>query len=124
MVQRVMPQRTVLKQNLYADMQGFSLRAAVYCGANDREGLEQLCRYITHPALANEWVHGRTAGRVLLKLKAPGRNGTMHPVMPHSKFMQRLGARVARPAAYFSDRGRLFQSDRGRRNGVAGGAPG
>jgi predicted HTH transcriptional regulator len=26
--------------------------------------------------------------------------------------------------AYFSDRGRLFQSERGRRNGVAGVAPG
>ena len=31
-------------------MQGFSLHAAVRCGANERQALEQLCRYITRPA--------------------------------------------------------------------------
>jgi len=29
------------------------LRAAVRCGAGERQALEQLCRYITRPALAN-----------------------------------------------------------------------
>ena len=39
---------------LCADMQDFSLHAAVRCGANDRHTLEQLCHHITRPALANE----------------------------------------------------------------------
>ena len=51
-----MPRDTDFKQPLCADIDGFSLHAAVRCGADDREGLEQLCRYITRPALANERV--------------------------------------------------------------------
>lgn len=35
-------------------MQGFSLNAAVRCGADEHHTLEQLCRYITRP---NERVH-------------------------------------------------------------------
>ena len=33
--------------------------------------LEQLCRYITRPALANERVQTNAAGQVVLKLKTP-----------------------------------------------------
>ena len=45
-----MPRDAEFKQNLCADIDGFSLHAAVRCGADDRHGLEQLCRYITRPA--------------------------------------------------------------------------
>jgi len=44
---------------LCADAHGFSLHAAVRCGADQHKQLERLCRYITRPALANErpvWV--------------------------------------------------------------------
>ena len=41
---------------LCAAIDGFSLHAAVRCGADDRQALVQLCRYITRPALANERV--------------------------------------------------------------------
>ena len=34
---------------LCADIDGFSLHAAVRCGADDRQALEQLCRYVTRP---------------------------------------------------------------------------
>jgi hypothetical protein len=51
-----MPREADLNQNLCADMQGFSLHAAVRCGADDRKALKQLCRYIIRPALANERV--------------------------------------------------------------------
>ena len=34
---------------LCADINGFSLHAAVRCGADERQALEQLCRYITRP---------------------------------------------------------------------------
>jgi hypothetical protein len=44
------PRQTGFKQDLCADMHGFSLHAAVRCGADDRQALEQLCRYITRPA--------------------------------------------------------------------------
>ncbi len=68
-VQGVMPRETGFKQDLCVDIQGFSLHAAVRCGADDRQALEQLCRYITRPALANERVQCNAAGQVVLKLK-------------------------------------------------------
>ena len=35
-------------------MDGFSLHAGVRVHANDRKGLERLCRYVTRPPLAVE----------------------------------------------------------------------
>ena len=78
-------------------MSGLTLHAAVRCAANDRQALEQLCRYITRPALANERVQTNAAGQVVLKLKPPWRDGTTHLVMSPLEFMQRLAALVPRP---------------------------
>ena len=66
-------------------------------GAEDRQALEQLCCYITRPALANERVQCNAAGQVVLKLKTPWRDGTTHLVMSRLEFMQRLAALVPRP---------------------------
>jgi hypothetical protein len=59
--------------------------------------LEQLCRYITRPAIANERLSLNEAGQVVLKLKAPYRDGTTQIVMEPLEFMQRLVALVPRP---------------------------
>ncbi|NDH53127.1 MAG: hypothetical protein EBY24_14290, partial [Betaproteobacteria bacterium] len=80
-----------------ADINGFSLHAAVRCAADDRQALEQLCRYITRPALANDRVQCNAAGQVVLKLKTAWRDGTTHLVMSPLEFMQRLAALVPRP---------------------------
>jgi len=71
--------------------------AAVRCAADDRQALEQLCRCITRPALADERVQTNAAGQVVLKLKTPWRDGTTHLVMSPLEFMQRLAALVPRP---------------------------
>ncbi len=42
--------------------QGFSLHAQVRCAMNQRQKLEQLCRYITRPAIANERLKRNRAG--------------------------------------------------------------
>jgi Putative transposase len=65
--------------------------------AHDRKRLEQLCRYITRPALSDEREQLNAAGQVELKLKTPWRNGTTHLVMSPLEFMQRLAALVPRP---------------------------
>ena len=96
-VQGAMPRDADFKQYLCADIDGFSLHAAVRCGADDREALEQLCRYITRPALANERVQTNAAGQVALKLKTAWRDGTTHLIMSPLEFMQRLAALVPRP---------------------------
>ena len=78
-------------------MRRFSLHAAVRCGADDRKALEQLCRYITRPALANERVQCNAAGQVVLKHKTPWRDCIRHLAMSPLEFMQRLAALVPRP---------------------------
>ena len=74
---------------LCADAHGFSLHAAVRCGAHQRQELERLCRYITRPAIANERLKRNRAGDVVLQLKSAFRDGTTHIVMSPLEFMQR-----------------------------------
>jgi hypothetical protein len=92
-----MPREDGVRQPLCADIDGFSLHAAVRVQANDRKRLEQLCRYITRPALSDERIQLNAAGQVQLKLKTPWRDGTTHLVMSPLEFMQRLAALVPRP---------------------------
>ena len=85
---------------LCADVDGFSLHAAVRVEARDRERLEQLCQYITRPALSDERVQCNAAGWAELKLKTQRRDGTTHLMMLPLEFMQRLDALVPRPRLY------------------------
>jgi hypothetical protein len=82
---------------LCTDAYGFSLHAAVRCGADQRKQLERLCRYITRRALANERLSRKAKGQVMLKLKSPYRDGTTHIVMHPQEIMQRLVALMPRP---------------------------
>jgi Putative transposase/Transposase zinc-binding domain len=84
-------------RELCANHQDFSLHAGVRCDANDRQGIEQLCRYITRPAISNERLSINREGNVVLKLKTPWRNGVTHIVLTPMEFMQRLAALVPRP---------------------------
>ena len=92
-----MPREIAARQPLCADIDGFSLHAAVRVEAHDRKRLEQLCRYFTRAALSDQRVHLNAAGQVELKLKTPWRDGTTHLVMSPLEFMQRLAALVPRP---------------------------
>ena len=91
------PHRSRISPQLCANAHGFSLHAGVHCEADDRRGLEQLCRYITRPAISNERLSINREGNVVLKLKTPWRNGATHIVMSPMEFMQRLAALVPRP---------------------------
>lgn len=94
-----MTRESDFRQDLCADINGFSLHAAVRYCADERRALGQLCRYITRPALANERVQCNAAGQVVLKLKTPWRDGTTHLVMSPLEFMQRLAAPLPRKRA-------------------------
>jgi hypothetical protein len=87
-----MPREDAARQPLCADIDGFSLHAAVRVEAHDRKRLEQLCRYTTRPALSDERVQLNAAGQV--ELKTPWRDGTTQLVMSPLEFMQRLAARA------------------------------
>jgi hypothetical protein len=64
--------------------------------ADQRKELEQLCRYITRPAIANERLKRNRTGQVVLQLKSPYKDGTTHIVMEPLEFMERLAALVPR----------------------------
>ena len=65
---------------LCANAHGFSLHAAVRCGADQRKALEHLCRTITRPAIANERLKRNRAGQVVLQLKSAYHDRTTHIV--------------------------------------------
>ena len=88
---------------LCANLHGFGLHAAVRWGADQRQQLENLCRYIARPAIANERLKRNRAGQVVLQLKSSYKDGTIyHIVMSPLEFMQRLAALVP-PSALTSD---------------------
>ena len=96
-LQGAMPRETDFEQPRCADISGFSLHAAVRCAADDRQALEQPCRHITRPALANERVQTNAAGQVVLTLKTAWRDGTTHLIMSSMEFMQGVAALAPRP---------------------------
>ena len=93
---------------LCANAHGFSLHAAVRWGADQRQQLEHLCRYISRPAIANERLKRNRAGDVVLELKSAFKDGTTHVVMSPLEFMQRLAALVPRPRLHLIPFDRLL----------------
>jgi hypothetical protein len=83
---------TASAPELRVNAHGFSLHAAVRWRADQRGELEQLCRYITRPAIANERFKRNRAGQVVLQLKSPYRDGTTYIVIEPLEFMERLAA--------------------------------
>ena len=82
------PHEATARQPLCANIDGFSLHAAVRVEAHDRRRLERLCRYITRPALSDERVRLNATGQVQLELNTHWRDGTTHLVMSPLEFMQ------------------------------------
>ncbi len=108
---------------LCADAHGFSLHAAVRCGAHQRQELERLCRYITRPAIANERLKRDGAGNVVLQLKSAWRDGTTHIVISPLEFMQRLAALVPRPRLHLIRFHGVLAPNAGLRAAIVPGSP-
>ncbi len=77
--------------------QGFSLHADTWCGPHQRPKLEQLCRYLTRPALGHKRLRRTPASEIVVQLKTPYRDGTTHLVLRPLEFLQRLATLVPRP---------------------------
>ncbi len=127
------------RELLCSDIDGFSLHAAVRVDAHERKRLEQLCRYITRPALADERVQLNDAGQVELKLKTqfqwrpanlyssyvnPWRDGTTHLVMSPLEFIQRLARRWCHGPVEAAPDPLPWGAGPERQAALAGGAPG
>jgi hypothetical protein len=71
-----------------AHLEGFDLHANVWVSANDRAGLERLCRYILRPPFAQERLRRRSDGRIVLELKTAWHDGHVAlQVRPQMRFV-------------------------------------
>jgi putative transposase len=81
----------------HAHLDGFDLHANVWVGPNERARLEQLCRYVLRPPLADNRIRRLTDGRVRLELKRPWSDGTTHLLFEPLEFLEKLAALTPRP---------------------------
>lgn len=87
---------------LCASVAQFSLHANVYCGPEQRDKLEKLCRYVARPAVAEERLKLKGNGDVLLRLKKPYSDGTSHLIFSPLEFLEKLAALVPPPRAHLT----------------------
>jgi hypothetical protein len=80
-----------------AHLEGFDLHANGWVSANDRAGLERLCRYILRPPFAQERLRLRSDGRIALELKTAWQDGTRELVFEPLELLERLAAMTPRP---------------------------
>ena len=76
---------------------GFSLHAATRIVAEDRAGLERLCRYVTRPPLAAGRLQLIDADPLTFRLKTPWSDGTTHLLLSPLEFIEKLAALIPPP---------------------------
>jgi hypothetical protein len=81
----------------HAHLAGFDLHANVAVPATDRARLEQLCRYLLRPAVAQDRLRQLDDGRVVLTLKSPWADGTRQLLFEPLTLLEKLAALVPRP---------------------------
>jgi hypothetical protein len=81
----------------HAHIAGFDLHANVAVPAADRARLEQLCRYLLRPPVAQERLRRMGDDRILLTLKTPWANGTRQLMFAPMKLLEKLAALTPRP---------------------------
>jgi len=86
-----------LKGRLCADLDGFSLHAAVRIPGGLVDRLEQLCRYAARPPIVLDRLSRTGDGTLLYKLKRRYRDGSTHVVFTPHTLIERLCALIPRP---------------------------
>jgi hypothetical protein len=76
---------------------GFSLHAATRIEAEDRAGLERLCRYVTRPPLAAGRLQLIDADHLTFRLKTPWSDGTTHLLLSPLELIEKLAALIPPP---------------------------
>lgn len=82
-----------------AHLDGFDLHANLCVPATDRARLEQLCRYLLRPPVAQDRLRLTGDGRVRLALKTPWADGTSHLLFEPLEFLEKLAALIPRSRA-------------------------
>jgi hypothetical protein len=81
----------------HAYLAGFDLHANVAVPATDRARLEQLCRYLLRPAVAQDRLRQLDDGRVVLTLKSAWADGTRQLLFEPLTLLEKLAALIPRP---------------------------
>jgi hypothetical protein len=81
----------------HAHIAGFDLHANVAVPAADRARLEQLCRYLLRPPVAQDRLRRMGDDRILLTLKTPWADGTRHLLFAPMELLEKLAAFTPRP---------------------------
>ena len=80
-----------------AHLDGFDLHANVAVAANNRDGLEQLARYVLRPPIAQERLTRTADGSVLLTLKTEWSDETTALLFDPIELLERLAGLTPRP---------------------------
>src|SRR5438128_12394102 len=80
-----------------AHLEGFDLHANLAVRADDRQGLERLCRYVLRPPVARDRLELTADGRVLVILKGEWSDGTTHLLFEPVELLEKLAALTPRP---------------------------
>jgi hypothetical protein len=83
-----------------AEVAGFNVHANVRVSANDRDGLEHLCRYLARPPIANDRLQELPDGRLALRFKQVWRDGTTHIVFTPHELIEKLIPLIPRPRCH------------------------
>lgn len=89
--------KAVVIKELCAELDGFTLHAAVRIRAEESTRLEHLARYVTRPPLSTQRLSLNAQGNVVHELRVPYRDGTSHFVFEPLVFIERLAALVPPP---------------------------
>ena len=81
----------------HAHLAGFDLHANVAVPATGRARLEQLCRYLLRPAVAQDRLRLLDDGRIALTLKTAWADGTRQLVFEPLELLEKLAALTPRP---------------------------
>ncbi len=79
-----------------AHLDGFDLHANVWVPATNRARLEELCRYLLRPPVAQDRLRLTGDGRIRLTLKTPWADGTRHLLFEPMEFLEKLAALIPR----------------------------
>jgi hypothetical protein len=80
-----------------AHLEGFDLHANITVAADDRTGVERLCRYVLRPPVAQERLSLTPEGLVLVTLKSEWHDGTTHLLFTPVELLEKLAALTPRP---------------------------
>ena len=85
------------RSKLVVEVEGFNLEATRTVAAEDRAGLEGLCRYLLRPALALKRLSLEEDGSVVYRLRHPDRRGRTVLRMTPYQFLARMSAQIPAP---------------------------